>query len=169
MGLASFPKPPLTPKEFSLRDGRPRETFSSGAVREQRSGKGRFDLISIFALFRLARIYEKGASKYADRNWEKGMPFHLFIDSAIRHLMQYIMGDTVEDHLGQAVWNLISVMHLEMTHPEFNDLPKYEFDVKKFPEFKAIFQAAAPRGVKNQKSSSKRKMKDSYLGIEKKR
>lgn len=152
-------------KGFGMRDGRPRDTFATGAVREQRSGKGRFDLISVFALFRLARIYEKGSVKYSDRNWEKGMPFHLFIDSAIRHLIQYLMGDREEDHLGQAAWNIISVMHLEVTHPEFNDLPKYEFDPEIFPELKMIFQKAASAATvsgaknnrQNQSSSSSKK------------
>lgn len=130
---------PSKKKEFGMRDGRPRVTFASGAVRETRSGKGRFDLVSMIALFRLARIYEKGSAKYCDRNWEKGMPFHLFVDSAIRHIVQYILGDKAEDHLGQAAWNLISLMHLEVTHPEFNDLPNYQLLLEKYPELEAIY------------------------------
>ena len=127
-----------------MRDSRPRETFDSGAVREIRSGKGRYDLVSEIALFRLARVYEKGSFKYTPRNWEKGMPFHLFVDSAKRHIAQYTLGDKAEDHLAQAAWNLFSLMHLEITHPEFNDMPACEVKavmLEKYPELAAIFKA----------------------------
>ena len=134
-------------REFGMRDGQPRETFDSGAVREIRSGKGRYDLVSEIAIFRLARVYEKGSTKYTPRNWEKGMPFHLFVDSAKRHIAQYILGDTAEDHLAQAAWNLCALMHLETTHPEFNDMPACEIKTEmlaKYPELASIFQLPVP-------------------------
>ena len=110
---------------FKLRDSGKRKTYSSGAMRERNTGKGRFDLISPFALMRLALIYEKGAMKYDDRNWEKGEPFTRFIDSAMRHIVQYMQGDREEDHLAQAAWNLFSILHLEATMPEWDDMPDY--------------------------------------------
>ena len=70
------------------------------------------------------------------------MPFHLFIDSAIRHIIQYTLGDKAEDHLAQAAWNLFSLMHLEITHSEFNDMPACEVKIEilaKYPELAAIF------------------------------
>lgn len=56
------------PGKFILKDSGEREKFDSGMVRDQRTGKGRFDLISPIALRRLAVIYEKGAIKYESRN-----------------------------------------------------------------------------------------------------
>lgn len=111
--------------KFILKDSGERNKYKSGMLRDGRKGKGRFDLISPFALLRLARIYEKGAIKYEERNWEKGASFGIFIESALRHIIQYMMGMDDEDHLGQAVWNLFSIMHFEQTHPEFDDLPHY--------------------------------------------
>lgn len=111
--------------KFVLKDSGNRRKFFSGAVRDRAKGKGRFDLISPFALMRVAKINERGAEKYDDRNWEKGMPFSIFIDSALRHIIQYVMGEEDEDHLAQAAWNLFSVMHLEKTKPELNDMPHY--------------------------------------------
>jgi len=77
--------------KFILKDSGDRQSFESGAVRDIQVGKGRFDLISPFALLRIARVYEKGALKYAARNWEKGMPYGRFIDSALRHITQYMI------------------------------------------------------------------------------
>jgi len=109
-----------------LKDSGKRRKFGSGAMRDDKRGKGRFDLISPFALLRLTHIYEKGAKKYEDRNWERGMPFSEFIDSALRHIIQYMMGMEDEDHLAQAAWNLFSIMHLEETKPKWDNLPHYK-------------------------------------------
>ena len=62
----------LTP----MADGGARTSYGErAAIREPSTGKGRYDLISPFAIRRLARWYEAGAAKYAPRNWEKGMPY----------------------------------------------------------------------------------------------
>jgi len=104
----------------------------SGALREKNEGKGRFDLMSPYALLRVARIHEKGSKKYSPRNWEKGMKFSLFVDAALRHVIKYMMGMTDEDHLAQAVWNLDCLLHFEaliefgIAPKELNDLPQYQ-------------------------------------------
>lgn len=96
-------------------------------MREPATGKGRFDLLSPYATLRSARWMELGAMKYADRNWEKGMPFSRYIDSALRHINKYKMGLDDEDHLAAAVWNLNAIMHHQgLGQTEFDDLPHYE-------------------------------------------
>jgi len=116
---------PFEKDKFTLKDSGTRQKFGSGAVRDTQIGKGRFDLISPFALLRLARVYEKGAVKYTDRNWEKGIPISRFVDSAFRHLVQYMMGLEDEDHLAQAIWNLVAIAHLEELRPDLQDMPGY--------------------------------------------
>jgi Domain of unknown function (DUF5664) len=128
-------------KKHIVADSGKREEFSTGMVRDIREGKGRFDLISPIALRRLALVYEKGAIKYTDRNWEKGSPLSRFVDSAKRHINDH---ETIcqfkregiplenlppdinpnEDHLAQAVWNLFCIIHHEDLHPEFDDLAR---------------------------------------------
>jgi hypothetical protein len=108
---------------YTLADSGRREVFESGAIRDVRTGKGRFDLMSPFALRRLAAIYEKGAVKYAPRNWEAGIPVSRCLDSALRHLIQYLAGENTEDHLAQAAWNLFAAMHFEEVRPELVDIP----------------------------------------------
>lgn len=111
--------------KFVLKDSGKRGKFDSGMVRDARVGKGRYDLISPFALERIARVYEKGSIKYEDRNWEKGSPFSRTLDSALRHVVQYMMGMRDEDHLAQAAWNIMAIMHLEQTMPHLDDMPHY--------------------------------------------
>lgn len=112
----------------SVKDSGVREKFSTGSRRDTREGKGRFDLISPIALHRLARHYEHGAKKYGDRNWEKGQPVSRFIDSAMRHLNNFLAGDRSEDHLAACAWNCFSAIHIgEMAKSgslpaELNDL-----------------------------------------------
>ncbi len=117
-----------TVKELgNIDDGGKRMSYGEGmAVREPSTGKGRYDLITPFGIARLARWYELGAAKYADRNWEKGMPFSRYIDSAKRHIDKYIMGMTDEDHLAAAVWNILCIIHHEeLGQMEFDDMPHY--------------------------------------------
>lgn len=108
-------------------DGGSRIDYGEGkAIREPTTGKGRFDLITPFALERLAKWYELGAQKYAPRNWEKGMPFSRYLDSAERHLNKFKMGMTDEDHLAAAAWNIMCIIHHEeLGQTELDDLPHY--------------------------------------------
>lgn len=99
--------------EPALKDSGQREHFPSGMVRDIRTGKGRYDLISPYTMRRLARIMEKGCEKYGERNWEQGAPADRFLDSCLRHLGQWQMGMHDEDHLGQALWNLHCIVHFD--------------------------------------------------------
>ena len=115
--------------KFELKDSGKREDFKSGAVRDSREGKGRYDLVTPFGLKRLAIIMEKGAIKYEDRNWEKGMEFSRLLDSAERHLEQFKMGLTDEDHLAQAAFNVFAIIHFqELGRTDLDDLPHYMED-----------------------------------------
>lgn len=108
-------------------DGGARINYGEGkAFREPTNGKGRYDLISPFALRRLAEWTELGAVKYAPRNWEKGMPFSRYTDSAMRHLQKFIMGMEDEDHLAAAIWNLHAIIHhQELGQTDLDDMPHY--------------------------------------------
>ncbi len=112
---------------FVTKDSGVREEMPTGSVRDSREGKGRFDLISPFALRRLAGVYERGSIKYADRNWEKGQKFSRCLDSALRHLNCFAMGWTDEDHVSQALWNLAAILHFQETgRTELDDMPHYQ-------------------------------------------
>jgi hypothetical protein len=67
--------------------------------------------------------YEEGARKYEERNWEKGIPLHCFIDSAVRHYLKFWRGDTDERHDRAFVWNILGAMWTQKNKPEMIDLP----------------------------------------------
>lgn len=98
---------------YKMNDSGERKEFTTGAVRDASAGKGRFDLIPAYPLFRLAKLYEAGAKKYAERNWEKGIPTGRFMDSAFRHLMNFQDGDRSEDHLAAVLWNIAGLIWTE--------------------------------------------------------
>ncbi len=106
-----------------LQDSGDRTDFGTGAVRDMHEGKGRCDLLPPRALLRLARHFENGAKKYGDRNWELGIPCHSFADSGMRHLLKYMAGNTDEDHLIAAIWNLTCLAETEELRPEMMDIP----------------------------------------------
>lgn len=95
-----------------------KDVYPGGAVRNARRGKGRYDLIPPRALRRVALVYEEGGRAHGDRNWELGIPRDRLLDSAIRHCYQALEGLADEDHLAQAVWNLLAAIHFEETEQE---------------------------------------------------
>lgn len=115
---------------FVTKDSGARTEFSTGAVRDGATGKGRYDLIPREAVHRLAQLYERGAEKYADRNWEKGMPLSEMVDSMLRHAFQAAAGMTDEDHWAAVMWNAAGVITFQerikagLLPPELDDLPR---------------------------------------------
>ncbi len=111
--------------------GKGMRNFESGAVRDAIIGKGRYDLLSPLAIDRLAKHYQNGANKYADRNWEKGMPLSIYVDSMLRHGFKFLEGSRVEDHLAAVMWNASAAIHIEemvyrgLLPAKLLDLPNY--------------------------------------------
>ncbi|EFV78972.1 hypothetical protein HMPREF1013_00856 [Bacillus sp. 2_A_57_CT2] len=106
-----------------IKDSGNRREFDTGAVRDMQEGKGRCDLLPPAAILRLSQHFEEGAKKYGEYNWQKGIPIHSYIDSAIRHLFKYLDGQVDEDHLCAAAWNCICAMWKEEKFPEMQDIP----------------------------------------------
>ena len=100
--------------EFNqVQDSGKREEFITGSRRDTREGKGRYDLIPTYPIYRLARHYENGAVKYGEHNWTKGQSISRYLDSAERHLQKYKNGDKDEDHIIACVWNLFSIIQTQ--------------------------------------------------------
>jgi hypothetical protein len=72
----------------------------------------------VSALLDSAYLYEAGSKKYAERNWEKGIPVSSFLDSAGRHFLKYRRGDKDESHDKAIVWNLLNALWTIANHPE---------------------------------------------------
>ena len=133
-------------KEFTVHDSGKREEFSTGAVRDVANLKPRPDLISPFFLMRLGTHLRKGAAKYSEWNWAKGIPSSRCYASCMRHLMAYAMGETDEDHLAAAAFNIMAIIHNEETagsvrlippaeDGRLNDMPRFSRDeIERTPE-----------------------------------
>ena len=117
--------------DYITKDSGERRKFNTGAQRDVVNGKGRYDLISPIMIERLAKLLQRGAEKYNDRNWEKGMPLSVYMDSGMRHLFKFLEGHRDEDHLIAAIWNLQALLHIEemvkrgKLSEELLDLPNY--------------------------------------------
>lgn len=107
----------------TIKDSGTRRKFETGAVRDMQEGKGRLDLLPWCAIMRVARHFEAGAVKYGDRNWERGIPLSSFMDSAARHIAKYMDGQTDEDHLVAAAWNLLCALWTEEKRPDLINIP----------------------------------------------
>lgn len=55
----------------------------------------------------VAKHFEEGAKKYGENNWQKGIPVHCYIDSAVRHYLKWKRGDKDEPHDRAFVWNIM--------------------------------------------------------------
>ena len=99
--------------QFVVKDSGKRIDYPTGARRDTDEGKPRYDLISHHMLTRVAHHLRKGAEKYGDRNWEKGIPTWRLIASGLRHVYQYIAGDRTEDHLSAIIFNFGALVHFE--------------------------------------------------------
>lgn len=115
-----------------VKDSGKRQSFGTGAVRDIQTGKGRYDLLPVRAIRRLAQHYENGSRKYGDRNWEKGIPLSRMMDSAMRHIFKALEGLQEEDHLTACAWNILGIVEIlerideGILPKELNDLPSYQ-------------------------------------------
>lgn len=104
--------------DYTTKDSGSREQYSTGMQRDTEDGKARFDLLfpldvpySEQFLTRIAELMTRGAVKYIPRNWERANTeeeMSRFRSSAARHFMQWMSGDTDEDHASAVFFNLLA-------------------------------------------------------------
>ena len=78
------------------------------AIRDTADDKPRPDLISPFAEERRDHWLRMGAAKYAERNWEKGMPFSRCVASLKPHRMKFQQGLQDDGHLAAIIVNAMA-------------------------------------------------------------
>lgn len=97
--------------------------------RKDDSEKLRYDLIPASTLHALATILTFGATKYGDRNWEKGLAWGRVFGALMRHLWAWWNGENVDletrkSHLWHAQCCLSFLIEYETSHPKLDDRPK---------------------------------------------
>lgn len=139
--------------------GKAQTQFDTGSRRDNREGKGRYDLLSPIVTRRDAVHMENGAKKYSARNWELGQPLSTYFDSAKRHIDAHMEGHRDEDHQAAARWNIGAAMHTEemirrgLLPKELNDLPNYVVasEPKAKPKRKSRRRAAPKRAARRRR------------------
>lgn len=92
------------------------------------TGKTRHDLVPDFAQEQYARVLTKGAEKYAERNWEKGMAWSKVISSLERHLRKLKMGEDYDEetgllHSAHIMCNAAFITEYYRIYPQGDDRP----------------------------------------------
>lgn len=101
--------------KYTTKDSGKRQNYDSGMRRDIQEGKPDFFLCLTDLpygdqmLTRWAELMERGASKYGRRNWQLAASeeeLERFKSSAFRHFMQWIAGETDEDHAAAVFFNI---------------------------------------------------------------
>lgn len=93
---------------------------------EKGSKPERFDLIPAKAMRQVARLYGRGALKYACHNWRRGYAWSLSIAALERHLAAFkeredIDPETECPHLAAVIFHALSLLTFADEHPELDD------------------------------------------------
>ena len=95
---------------FKTKDSGERKRFASGMQRDVTEGKIDYTLVLDGPMFqRWAELMDRGARKYDKRNWMKASgpeEYERFKESAFRHFIQWMNGDTDEDHAAAVLFNI---------------------------------------------------------------
>jgi hypothetical protein len=95
--------------QFETKDSGQRQEFSTGMKRDVQEGKPRYDLVDWPMIKRWAELMERGAKKYGEHNWKKAATeeeLNRFKASALRHMVQYFIGEIDEDHAAAIFFNV---------------------------------------------------------------
>lgn len=89
-------------------------------------GKIRYDLLEPFAMQELARVFTKGAQKYAPFNWLKGMDWSKCLASLKRHIAAFEQGEDFDEetecyHMAHAAWNALALVSYYKYAPHYDD------------------------------------------------
>ena len=112
-----------------------RSVSSTGA--EKGVKPERFDLIPYPALKELAKLYGKGAEKYAEHNWRHGYEWSKSYSALMRHANQFWDGEDIDEemglsHMAAVAFHAFALLTFIEEHPEFDDRfkkPALEFDL----------------------------------------
>lgn len=102
----------------------------NGGLRHN-AGKPRFDLVPPEAMVALADHFRKGAEKYADRNWERGMDWGKCFASMERHAWSWMNGEdfdpeTGSHHMVAVAWNALALYVYSVRGIGVDDRPKLQ-------------------------------------------
>lgn len=125
-------------------------------------GKNQLELIPPEWIWALGMVLTRGAAKYEERNWEKGMKWSFVFGSMMRHMLKLACGEMYDPetgchHAAHIAWNGLAYMSYHLRGVGTNDMGKERKDlveqlrllervaVGPGPELKAVMEAKAGR------------------------
>lgn len=107
---------------YITKDSGARQEYASGMRRDVQDGKPDYTLLDRAFLKRWAELMVRGAKKYGRHNWRKANSqeeLERFQASAYRHLVQWLDGETDEDHAAAVAFNLAAAEYVKskIEHP----------------------------------------------------
>jgi len=96
-------------------------------------GKSRLDLLPCSALMAMGEVMAFGAKKYDAHNWRKGLAWSRCAAAALRHIFQWLGGETNDresglNHLAHAGVNICFLLEYAQSKPELDDRYAIEND-----------------------------------------
>jgi hypothetical protein len=100
---------------------------ADGGGLRHNAGKVQLELIPAGWTWALGLVLTRGAAKYAERNWERGMRWAYPVGCAMRHITKFICGERYDKetgchHLAMAAWNCLALMTYDIRKIGQNDL-----------------------------------------------
>jgi len=86
----------------------------------------RYDLIPVGALATVARLYGRGAEKYAEHNWRRGYDWSKSYSALCRHLNAFWGGEDIDEetgmpHMACVVFHSFTLLTFMEEQPQFDD------------------------------------------------
>ncbi|WP_051193867.1 dATP/dGTP diphosphohydrolase domain-containing protein [Nocardia jiangxiensis] len=115
--------------QLATESGETMTTSSTGGKKAVKTA--RFDLIPARALWEVAEHFGRGAEKYGEDNWAKGIEWSKFFQAMQRHAWQFWSGEDYDPqmnskHLAAVVFHAMVLMESMEMHPEFDNRPTHE-------------------------------------------
>lgn len=98
--------------------------------------KTRHDLVPPFAQEQYAKVLTKGAEKYAERNWEKGMRWSKVLASMKRHILAFERGEDFDKetglyHMAHVMCNAAFLTEYYKIYPQGDDRSHFYLNTPK--------------------------------------
>jgi len=101
------------------------QVSSTGSVRKN-GGKPKISHLDPLFILGMAEVLTKSEEKYPPKNWTKGNNISVPFDSAMRHLMEFMLNEdndkeTKLNHLLHAGVNIMFIYYYYKNFPEMDD------------------------------------------------
>ena len=114
----------IRPTRKPSHNGEVRTTSATGG--EKGTKPERYDLIPVGALAQVARLYGRGAEKYAAHNWRRGYEWSKSYAALQRHATQFWNGEDIDPemqlpHMASVAFHALALLTFMEEQPGFDD------------------------------------------------